>query len=409
MELIKAKTINYDKVYYYSIIIFAFILPISRAAVSLFVVILPLIWIYEGDLKNKFFKIWNNAILRSLALFLIFIFFSALWSTDLHDTFKFMRLHSYWLVIFVIATSIKKAQIQTIITAFLVGMFLSEVIAYGVFFELWSFKRASVTNPSPFMFWIDYSVFMAVTSILLLSRLFSKHFDTKEKVFMFFFFLSTTGNLFLGMGRTGQVSLIAGIIVMIFLYLKPNIKSFFIGLLLIGSIYGLGYTLSNTFQNRVNSAISDISAIEHKNYDNSWGIRVVYWMISYDIFKDNPILGVGLGDYQSTIIEYVEKNSYPVSEETKKFIKENHAHNQFLMTIIQTGLIGLILMLNIIYNLLKTPLSDAEIKKFAILFVTIYFLSCMAEPLWLKQFTIVLFSLFVGLFASLAVPSKETT
>ncbi len=319
-----------------------------------------------------------------------------------------MRLYSYWLIIFVIATSIKKEQIQSVITAFLLGMFLSEIIAYGVFFELWSFKRASVTNPSPFMFWIDYSVFMAVTSILLLSRLFSEHFSKKEKLFMFLFFLSTTGNLFLGMGRTGQVALVAGIIVMLFLYLKPSLKSFFIGLVLISSIYGAGYTLSDTFQNRVKSAISDISSIQQKHFDNSWGIRVVYWMITYDILKDNPLIGVGIGDYQDTIQEYVEKNSYPISHETKEFIKVNHAHNQFLMSLIQTGLIGLILTLNIIYTLLKTPLYDAEIKRFSILFITIYFVSCMAEPLWLKQFTIVLFTLFVGLFASLVVPSQKS-
>jgi len=407
LNIFKEQNINYDKVYYYLILVFAFLLPLSRAAVSLFILLLPVVWLIEGNIQEKFLHIWKNNLLKSILLFLLFMISSLLWSSDISNGLHFLRLYSYWFAIFVIATSIKKEYIQSFITSFLFGMFLSELIAYGVFFEIWTFKAATPVNPSPFMFWIDYSVFMAVTSILLLSRLFSKNYKLKEKMFMLVFFLSTTVNLFLGMGRTGQVALIAGIIVMVFLYLKPNIKSFFIGIFLIIGIYGAGYTISETFQNRVNAGITDIQSMQNNKFDTSWGIRVVYWMITYDILKDNPMIGVGVGDYKDSINNYLQKNKYPISKETEEFIREHHAHNQFLMIAIQTGFIGLILMLNILYQILRIKIDDEDVKYFSILFITVYFVSCMAEPLWAKQFTIALYVLFIGLFSSYSINIKS--
>lgn len=392
------QTINFDKFYFYATILFAFTLPLSRAMVSFFIIFLPLIWIFEGQFKSKFKLIWNHKVLQAIVLFLGFNLLSLLWTQDYNNAQNTLRLYGYWLTIFVLATSIKKDNIQKIITFFLYGMLLSELIAYGVFFELWNFKHASINNPSPFMFWIDYSIFTAFTAILLLSRLFSNHYLKKEKILMFLFFLSTIGNLFLGMGRTGQVAFIVAIIVMIVLHLKINFKSIFITLTLIITIYGAGYIISDTFKTRVQSGISDIQKIQNHNYDTSWGIRIVYWMITYDILKENPFFGVGVGDYEQALKKKLELNNYPISESTQDFMLKYHAHNQYLMVIIQIGLLGLLLLFNIVYQLYRMKIEDDEIKKLSLLFLTIYFISSMAEPLWIKQFTLALFILFVGIF-----------
>lgn len=394
------QTIDFDKLYFYITIIFAFTLPLSRAIISFSIIALPLIWIFEGQFKSKLKLIWEHKILQAILLFLGFNLISLLWTQDYNNAENTLRLYGYWISIFVLSTSIKKDDIQKIITFFLYGMLLSELIAYGVFFELWNFKHASINNPSPFMFWIDYSVFTAFTSILLLSRLFSNKYLKKEKILMFLFFLSTTGNLFLGLGRTGQVALIVAIIVMILLYLKISLKSIFITLILIISIYGTGYIISDTFKTRIQSGINDIQKMQNHAYDTSLGIRVVYWMISYDILKENLFLGVGIGDYKQTMKVFLEKNNYHISEATKEFISNFHAHNQFLMIMIQTGFIGLLLMLNIFYQLYKLDIDNLEVKKLSLLFLTIFFVSSMAEPLWLKQFTLALFVLFLGLFIS---------
>ncbi len=399
MNTIKNR-INFEKTIYYSVVLFALTLPLSRALISFFVIFLPLIWILQGDFQRKYEHIKSNKLLVAILLFLAFSALSITWTSNLSFGLKGLRLLLYFGVLFVIATSIKKEQIQTIVTAFLLGMFISEVIAYGVYFELWTFKHATVENPSPFMMHIDYSVFMAFSSVLLLNRILSSHYEFKEKLLYFFFFLTVTGNLFLALGRTGQLALIAGILVMSIIHFRLTLKSMFISILLLCIVFLSAYTLSDTFKVRIQAALNDIEKISNNNLNSSWGIRVAYGIVTYDIFKQNPLLGVGLGDYRDETISMLETQEYPyLNEASKEFMKKFHPHNQYFFILMQMGIIGLLLFLYMIYQLFKLKIEDPEIKELSILFGTVFFVSCIPEPLFAKQFTIGLFMLFVGLFS----------
>jgi len=303
--------INFKKIIYYVVLIFAFTLPLSRAAISLFIILLPLLWILEGDFQKKYEQIKSSKLLLAILFFLFFSILSITWTEDLTLGMKGLRLDMYLLSLFVIATSIKKEHIQSIITVFLLGMFISEVIAYGVFFELWTFKNATVQNPSPFMMHIDYSVFMAFTSLLLLNRLFANHYELKEKLVYVFFFLTVTGNLFLAIGRTGQVAFVVGVFVMSIIHFRITLKSMLISTLLLSSIFTVAYNVSDTFKVRAHAGLNDIQKISDMNLNNSWGIRVAYYITTYDIFKNNPIVGVGLGDYKDQTTLMLETEEYP--------------------------------------------------------------------------------------------------
>jgi len=396
--MVKEK-INFEKTFYYVVMIFAFTMPLSRAGISLFIILLPLLWILEGDFRKKYEKIRNNRLLLAIGVFLLFSIISASWSENLQVTLKYLRLDMYFLALFVIATSIKKEQIQPIITAFLLGMFISEVIAYGVFFELWTFKNATVENPSPFMMHIDYSVFMAFTSLLLLNRIFANHYELKEKLVYAFFFLTVTGNLFLAQGRTGQVALIAGVFVMTIIHYRVTLKSVLISTLLLSSLFTIAYNVSDSFKMRAHDGLSDIQKISNMNLNSSLGVRVAYYITTYDIVKENPLLGVGLGDYMDQTVLVLETQEYPyLSEATKDFMKKVHPHNQYLLILLQMGVVGLVLFFYMIYRVVKLKIDNPEIKEISLLFATIFFISCIPEPLFVKQFTIALFILFVGLF-----------
>lgn len=393
------RELSYEKIYQYLVVSFAFIMPLSRAAISFFILALVLTWLIEGDFKRKFEQIKSSKVLVLIGIFYCIVLFSAIISSNIDTALKFVRLYAYWIIIFVIATSLKKEYISSVITAFLLGMFISEIIAYGVFFDIWKFGNATKEYLSPFMMHIDYSVFLAFTSMILFNRIVSKDYSFKEKFFMFLFFCSTTGNLFLSVGRTGQVAFIFAIIVMFFLYYKLHIKTIIYSFLSLLIIFMIAFNSSDMFEKRVNLAKTDIEKIIDGDLNSSWGIRIAYWMISYEILKENPILGVGIGDYKQAIVETLEKEKFDnLPQEMKNFMEEYHVHNQFLMVIIQTGLIGIIIIILLFYYLLEISLyAKNEYKNIFILFLVIYFISCMADPLWYKQFTLVLWTLVVGL------------
>ena len=61
-------------------------------------------------------------------------------------------------------------------------MFISEIVSYGIFFEFWTYKNATVENPNAFMSRTDYSVYLTFTSIILIMRIFNET-HLKYKIF----------------------------------------------------------------------------------------------------------------------------------------------------------------------------------------------------------------------------------
>lgn len=164
-------------------------------------------------------------------------------------------------------------------------------------------------------------------------------------------------------------------------------------------IFTLAFSFSKSFKKRVFQANSDIVKIASGDLNSSWGIRVAYWMVSYEILKENIIFGVGTGDYKEAITKTLEKKEFSkFPKKMKEFMIRQHTHNQFLMVIIQMGLVGIFMVILIFYQLLKVSLGLNNRNMF-VLFLVIYFISCMADPLWYKQFTLVLWLLIVGLIS----------
>jgi len=401
------KSINFERTYYYFILLFAFTLPLSRASVSAFSILLPLLWLLEGDYKKKWLKIQKEKSLLFLLLFIFVSLLSVLWTQNMDDAYRPLRMFTYFGSAFVIATSLDKKHIYTIITAFLYGMLISEIIAYGVYFELWHFKHATPQNPSPFMFHIDYSVFLAFTSILLLNRVVSQRYTLKEKIPIALFFVTVTGNLFLSIGRTGQVALIVAVVVMSILHFRLSLKTLFLSFVFLLSLYSLAYFSSPNFQTRVTLAQDDISKLVHSDFDSSWGIRTLFWITTAHIVQENPF-GVGIGDFKDASRDELQNKKYDklISKETKEFMSHTHPHNQYLLILLESGWIGIFTFFAFLLSFIRLKIEDAELKELSLLFMTIFMASFLAEPLFLKQFTVALFALFVGLFFSFKISNS---
>ena len=397
--------LSFEKSYLYMAIAFAFVLPISRALVSLLIVLFPLVWVIEGKFQQKYNQVKSSNILLVIVLFILMQFISVLWSSDTHQALEAARMYTYWFALFVLATTIKKEWIEKIISSFLYGMVISEIFAYMIFFEIYAYKGKPPEYPSPFMMHIDYSIFLAFTSILLLNRIFSKRYLTKEKIVMGLFFITVTANLFISTGRTGQLAFLVALLVSVIIHFKLTLKSMLLFTILSTTLFVGAYQTIPLFEKRVDAAKSDIQKFQQGNYQSSWGIRAAFWIITYDIVKENPLIRVGIGDYKQAAQEALAKNDHQFAQAVQEFCTTSHFHNQYLMIITQTGLIGLALMIWIFVMLFRLKIDDPEIKELSILFGTVYLVGFIAEPLWVKQFPTVLFVMMMGL--SIAASQKR--
>ena len=379
----------------YLMIAYAFILPLSRAGIIAVSALMIIVSLFDSSLKQNIIKIWKSPLSRILVIFVLFNIISLFWVSGENMLYSMDYLIKYWYFIpsFIIFLYLREDNLHRVISAFISGMLVSEVIAYGIFFELWSWKNITPDNPSPFMHHIEYSTFLAFTALLLLNRIFNEG-SIKSKIFYSFFFTTILGNLFLTNGRTGQIAFIIGLILLGFMSFKNKFKAISITLLLSITVLSLAYTFSNTFHQRVAIGQNDIrEVIDNKNYCSSWGARVGFWLVAIDIAKENPILGVGIGDNMSQF-HYLIREKYP---EMKCMDYLPHFHNQYLQIISSTGLIGLSIFLVMLFRLSALEIKSTRYHNIKIIYISILIFGFFAEPLLHAQFSMLFFSLIVGI------------
>jgi len=390
----KDKNLDFSQYINYIALAYAFILPLSRAGISFFTGMLVLLWLLEGNLVDKIKSLAKNKIALALTAFIVFNFISLLWTDDVMATLGYIRRYWYLLPILVFYTSIQKEFIPKILSAFIFGMFISEIIAYGIFFELWPFNNVTYRNPSPFMHHIEYSIFLAFTALILLGRIFNEK-KIKYKFLYIFFFITISGNLFLTAGRTGQLAFVLGLFVLALISFKNKIKAFFISLILTVLIIGIAFNVSQTFHERIIAAKENLaSVIDKKDYCTSWGGRVGAWIVSKDIIIESPLIGAGLVNNMHEFHKRIDMN-YP----EMKCMHESfmHLHNQYLQIFTQLGIVGFVIFLSIFYQIARLPIKQLEYKNIKYIYLTVLLFAFVSEVIFHRQFSMVLFALVVGL------------
>ena len=392
--LTKINELDYTRYLNILVVIYAFILPLSRAGISLLTVLLIIGWLLEGGLKQKFTYLLQNNVIKALTIFLIFNIISLAWTDEFYSALNYIKKYWYFFPIVILFTSLQKEYRVKVLSAFILGMFISEIIAYGVFLELWSFKHATVQNPSPFMHHIEYSVFLAFTGLILLGRIFNEE-KVRYKVLYFLFFTTVSGNLFLTAGRTGQFAFILGLFILGFISFKNKLRAFLLSMVLTIAIIGIALNVSTTFHDRIIMGKSNlINVIEKQAYCTSLGGRVGAWIIAKDIIRKNPILGVGIIDNMKDFHIIIDSKYPEMMCMHQSFM---HTHNQYLEIFTQMGIIGVLLFISIFYTLSRLPIHERQYKNIKYIYLTILIFAFIPEVMFHRQFSMALIALIVGL------------
>ena len=167
----KFEIIDYNKFINYFIVLYSFCLPISKAGTTFSAICLILLWFIESNFKVKISLIKSNKFMIVLGTFLLLSFLSIFWSSDTSFAVDYVRKYWHFLIIPIIYTSLDRSYIKHVFSAFLLGMFISEIVSYGIFFEFWTKEGVSPNDPSPFMDHTNYSIYLAFTVFILMHRI----------------------------------------------------------------------------------------------------------------------------------------------------------------------------------------------------------------------------------------------
>lgn len=403
---IKKYTVN--DIINYLLIIYTFSIPFDKGVTKVLGLLLILLWLFDKNLLDRIKTIFTSKVILFFTLFIIYNYISLFWTNHLEYAYYYVSKYFYYLPIIVIFTSIKKEYIKYLVYTFLVAMFVSEIITYGIYFELWSTKYndlKNISSPTAFMSHTIYSAILALAALIT----FYKLFTVKNHFFLILgivFYISVTINLFISGGRTGILPFILGHFFIVMIIYKLRFLSILSILFVFFTFLYISYLNVNFFKQRIDQGYNNInSIIENKNFTTPIGTRIAMIYIGLEITKDNLVFGVGIKDNMDKMLEYAKDNK--VLEYTKdnkdfnfkhlKTFYKWHFHNQYIEITTQIGLIGLILFLSIFYTLTRTEIRDKEINSIKYIFVFTFLFSIVSSDLFHQKHYIYVVGLFIGL------------
>jgi O-antigen ligase len=157
---------------------------------------------------------------------------------------------------------------------------------------------------------------------------------------------------------------------------------------------------NNPVEKRFIDLKGNIEFLKKEKYDagtyfNGWQFRLLLWRVTYEIIRDKHawLIGVGSSDAQATLEEkYLDLGLYAggSNPDHHGYLKYN-CHNQFLQTMLQSGIIGLLLLLGWCCMLFKKTLSGKEsvLSWSLVIIICFFFIESVCE----RQYGVVLCTL----------------
>jgi len=375
----------------YLILAYALVIPLSAQVSRCIAVSMLVLCLFEGGWKQKILAIKKEFLIKALFLLIAVLSLSLLWtqSENLHIGIRYITRFWYLLPLLVIYLFLEKKMIPYLFSAFLLGMFISEVASYGIFFELIHIPKKSPINPAPFMHHTIYSVFLVTAIGILLNKLLNNS-KIAYRVFGGIFFLTMTANLFINAGRTGQILFFLVVSYVVLDNFKLTFRSIISVILLICVVPLLAFYYSPNFKNRMIEGYNDLTQLT--NYNTSLGARAGLYLISKEIIQGAPLLGVGAGDYLEEKQVIVEQK-LPTWDYLRRL---HHFHNQYIEFFIIAGILGFSAYLLILIALMSLSIREHEIKQIKFIILITFTLTSLIDQTFHTYQGLSLFALFVG-------------
>lgn len=217
-------------------------------------------------------------------------------------------------------------------------------------------------EPTVFKLHITQSFFIALAATIWLALAFQQTQLSKKLALLALVILSTINVLFLVSGRTGYLCIVVGIAIVLWQQLSK--KQLAISIASLACVLALLLWIPNKATENMRKGLGEINQCQlHHNAqfndscDSSMGLRKSFITESIKMIKQAPIFGNGVGAFH-----------YPIDQDNVAI----NPHNQYLLDTLQTGLIGLALLLTWFLCCFRRAWQQPQITK--TLFVAV--LSC---------------------------------
>lgn len=290
-----------------------------------------------------------------IVFFILTMFLSALFSGDI--VYGLRRWADMWvwrLMPFVIITCcVKKEDILKILKASCLG------ISIGILCLIYQGVSGDGRAAGFFGHPMTFAGYLCMYLPLFLLGYFENLFGVKYKYVSGIMFLAGLAALIFNGTRGAWIAVAITSGILLLYYMFKSKRNLIVGIVLM-AVCG-GFLLNNaSFMHRV-------STITNNKYQSN-SERLLMWNSAWNMFKDHPVLGVGLGQYKDN---YQQKYISPKAKEPDLA----HAHNNFMQMLAENGMVGFLgfmaMFTYIIWHNFRKFLTSKNIYSIAICAVTI--------------------------------------
>ena len=342
---------NADRLIKWIVIALGFTIPISTALDNILLGALVVLWVLASGNREKWQQITHNPVaLISFALFALLAVGLLYSKSNLWDSLRYFGKYKELLLIALLIPFFRGEKTRRYgLLAFSLALILTLLGSYAIALRLlpeYFFMAAKpslpgIFNASTFKLPITHNILMAIAAFLFAQM--ARHASvTWIRIFWGSLSVLALFNvLFLVQGRTGY--LILALLIVYFFFDMLKWKGLALAALLGILLTAGAYWGSTTFRSRVTQALTEYSQW-HPNQSvsvvDSIGLRMEWYRNSLKIIRDHPVFGVGTGGFATAYAEKFQGTSVePVT----------NPHNQYLLTAIDVGLIGLGVLLYLFY------------------------------------------------------------
>jgi len=410
------KILSNNKFIYYSLILIAITLPlpmlINNIAIILFI-ITTLVHIFYTKNSFKFTKIHFAFI-----TFFLISFISLYYTCNVNNGFKNLEKYLSFLVFPILISTIKisKEQLKHILLVFAITTLLLFIVAILIAtYNSIETKSFIIYNPlnkvnENYFFYhrlsknvgfhaIYLGILMVFSNVIFIENLIS----TKKNKSLLVIAIAITS---IGIILLQSFSVIFSYIIILLSFIiyyyknisfKSKILLFIISTFIILFSIKIFIKKAKTFnQNFLLYTFSD--DIDNRNW-NSLNIRLAKWECAIEVAHENFPLGTGLGCQQIQLNKKYNEKGFVIGMD-KKF----STHNQYLHNLVQTGILGLIILLLLYYLSIYTAIKTKNLVFLSLAILLIF--TSVTENILSRNKGIVLFVFFISLFSKKESLSK---
>ncbi|OQX08883.1 MAG: hypothetical protein BWK73_24210 [Thiothrix lacustris] len=377
------------------LILLAFTFMASIAIGNILLMLILILWLLEGNFPEKLQAIKHNPFALASIAFVGLHFLGLLWTSDWEFAAFVLKKEFKYLMIPVLMTVLKREHITYYLLAFFLSMLLLVGISYGIYWELIPpyaiFGLEKVEDPTPFVGHIVYNPVLAFTLYLLLYAVFlSKKLSPPLQALGLVLFVIMGVDMFLTQGRMGQVVFLVLLSLFVFQFYQGKLlKPALIALVLVATIAPAAYVFSPVVQDRVDLAVYEVQNYEQAP-NSSMGLRVIMLLNSFEMIQENPLLGVGTGDYRQEYIK-VNRENFPEADRGEIL---NHPHNVYVQEMVQFGVLGLLILGYMFYAMLNLyRRSTSPLRPVMLAFPVFYFVIFFSDGYIMDHYLTFLFLL----------------